>query len=119
LSRLIFLSERHLRTTIAIFADYYRQQRNHQGIQNKLIEPRRASSRWAASAVATNWAECSTITTAKPRELPFSRSAEFFGSTGLKLSESVEIEYVTQKYAAISVSMHFLSPLSAFRVLTG
>ena len=39
LSRLIFLSERHLRTTIAIFADYYRQRRNHQGIQNKLIEP--------------------------------------------------------------------------------
>ena len=30
----IFLSERHLRTTIAIFADYYRQRRNHQGIQN-------------------------------------------------------------------------------------
>jgi putative transposase len=39
LSRLIFLSERHLRTTIATFADYYCQRRNHQGIQNKLIEP--------------------------------------------------------------------------------
>jgi transposase InsO family protein len=39
LSRLIFLSERHLRTTIAIFADSYRQRRNHQGLQNKLIEP--------------------------------------------------------------------------------
>jgi putative transposase len=39
LSRLIFLSERHLRTTIATFADYYRQRHNHQGIQNKLIEP--------------------------------------------------------------------------------
>jgi putative transposase len=39
LSRLIFLSERHLRTTIATFVDYYRQRRNHQGIQNKLIEP--------------------------------------------------------------------------------
>ena len=39
LSRLIFLSEQHLRTTISIFADYYRHRRNHQGIENKLIEP--------------------------------------------------------------------------------
>ncbi|HZM02721.1 MAG TPA: integrase core domain-containing protein [Candidatus Saccharimonadales bacterium] len=39
LSRLIFLSERHLRTTISTFADYYRHRRNHQGIENKLIEP--------------------------------------------------------------------------------
>jgi transposase InsO family protein len=39
LSRLIFLGEQHLRTTIAIFADYYRTRRNHRGIENKLIEP--------------------------------------------------------------------------------
>jgi putative transposase len=39
LSRLIFLSERHLRTTISTFVEYYRHRRNHQGIQNKLIEP--------------------------------------------------------------------------------
>jgi putative transposase len=39
LSRLIFLSEQHLRTTISTFADYYRHRRNHQGIENKLIEP--------------------------------------------------------------------------------
>jgi transposase InsO family protein len=39
LSRLIFLSEQHLRTTISIFGDYYRHRRNHQGIGNKLIVP--------------------------------------------------------------------------------
>ena len=39
LSRLIFLSERHLRTTLSTFVEYYRHRRNHQGIQNKLIEP--------------------------------------------------------------------------------
>jgi transposase InsO family protein len=39
LSRLIFLSEQHLRTTISLFSDYYRHQRNHQGIQNKLVVP--------------------------------------------------------------------------------
>src|ERR1017187_4776731 len=46
---------------------------------------RRASPRWAASAAAMNWAGCSTTIIGKPRELPFSRSAEFFGSTGLPL----------------------------------
>ena len=39
LSRLIFLSEQHLRTTISIFSDYYLHRRNHQGIGNKLIVP--------------------------------------------------------------------------------
>jgi transposase InsO family protein len=39
LSRIIFLSESHLRTTISIFVEYYRHRRNHQGIENKLIEP--------------------------------------------------------------------------------
>jgi putative transposase len=39
LNRLIFLSERHLKTTISTFIDYYRHRRIHQGIQNKLIEP--------------------------------------------------------------------------------
>jgi putative transposase len=39
LSRLIFLSERHLRTIISTFVKYYRQRRNHQSIENKLIEP--------------------------------------------------------------------------------
>ena len=39
LSRLIFLSEGHLRTTLSTFVKYYRHRRNHQGIGNKLIEP--------------------------------------------------------------------------------
>jgi len=39
LSRLIFLSAQHLRSTIALYADHYRHRRNHQGIENKLIEP--------------------------------------------------------------------------------
>src|ERR1035438_3724492 len=39
LSRLIFLSQQHLWTAISTFVNYYRQRRNHQGIENKLIEP--------------------------------------------------------------------------------
>jgi hypothetical protein len=39
LSRLIFLREKHLRTTISLYVDHYRRQRNHQGVENKLIEP--------------------------------------------------------------------------------
>ena len=38
LSQLVFLSKSHLRTTISIFTKYYRHRRNHQGIDNKLIE---------------------------------------------------------------------------------
>ena len=39
LSRLIFLSEPHLRSTISIFTKYYLHRRNHQGIENNLIDP--------------------------------------------------------------------------------
>jgi hypothetical protein len=39
LNRLVILSEEHLRTTISVFIGYYRQRRNHQGIENQLIEP--------------------------------------------------------------------------------
>jgi transposase InsO family protein len=39
LSRLIFLGEDHLRTTLSMFSGHYRHRRNHQGIDNKLIEP--------------------------------------------------------------------------------
>lgn len=39
LSRLVFLSEKHLRTTLSIFIGHYRHRRNHQGIENKLIQP--------------------------------------------------------------------------------
>jgi len=39
LSRLLFLSEQHLRATLSILAKYYQHRRNHQGIENKLIEP--------------------------------------------------------------------------------
>jgi len=38
-SRLIFLSEQHLRATLSILTKYYQHCRNHQGIENKLIEP--------------------------------------------------------------------------------
>ena len=39
LSRLVFFSEGHLRKTISIFIGHYGHRRNHQGIENKLIEP--------------------------------------------------------------------------------
>ena len=39
LSRLVFLSEGHLRKTISTFIGYYRHRGNHQGIDNKLIVP--------------------------------------------------------------------------------
>ena len=39
LSRMIFFSEKRLRAAIREFVDHYHRERNHQGLENKLIEP--------------------------------------------------------------------------------
>ena len=39
LNRVILLGERHLRRTIADFVAHYHGERNHQGIDNELIQP--------------------------------------------------------------------------------
>jgi putative transposase len=39
LSRIIPLGERHLRRTIASYADHYHMERKHQGLGNRLINP--------------------------------------------------------------------------------
>ena len=39
LSRLIFLGEEHLRSAVSNFAAHYNRQRNHQGMENKLLTP--------------------------------------------------------------------------------
>jgi hypothetical protein len=38
LNRVIPFGERHLRRTIAAYVEYYHWERNHQGIENELIE---------------------------------------------------------------------------------
>jgi putative transposase len=44
LSRIIPLSEKHLRQTIVSYVDHYHMERNHQGLGNRLIEPVVANS---------------------------------------------------------------------------
>jgi putative transposase len=39
LSRVIPLGEKHLRRTIASYAEHYHLERNHQGLGNRLIDP--------------------------------------------------------------------------------
>jgi hypothetical protein len=39
LDRLILLGERHLRRALAEFETHYHTERNHQGLENELIEP--------------------------------------------------------------------------------
>ena len=39
LNKMIFLGEGHLRKTLACYVVHYHQERNHQGLENKLIEP--------------------------------------------------------------------------------
>ena len=43
LHRVILLGERHLRRTMAEFVAHYDAERNHQGLSNELIQPRRRS----------------------------------------------------------------------------
>src|SRR5262245_5579277 len=45
LSRVIPFGERHLRRTIAEFVEYYHRERNHQGLENELIEGAAAAAR--------------------------------------------------------------------------
>jgi transposase InsO family protein len=49
LSRMIFFGERSLRKATREYAAHYHQERNHQGIENRLIEPDRPRS--AAGAI--------------------------------------------------------------------
>ena len=39
LERMVLLGERHLRVAVASFVDHYHAERNHQGLDNKLIAP--------------------------------------------------------------------------------
>ena len=39
LDKLIFLGEEHLRRTLSCYLAHYHQERNHQALENKLIEP--------------------------------------------------------------------------------
>ena len=39
LSRLIFFGEKSLRRTVTTYLEHYHSERNHQGLNNKIIEP--------------------------------------------------------------------------------
>jgi putative transposase len=39
LNRVIPFGERHLRRTIAEYVEHYHRERNHQGLENELIDP--------------------------------------------------------------------------------
>ena len=40
LSRMIFFGEKSLRRAVTAFLEHYHAERNHQGVENQLIEPR-------------------------------------------------------------------------------
>ena len=39
LSKMIFFGEKMLRTAVGQFLDHFHRERNHQGLDNKIIEP--------------------------------------------------------------------------------
>jgi transposase InsO family protein len=59
LDRIVPLSEAHLRRAVGEYAKYYQHEGNHQGIENELIDPARASEHeWADHPVPTRSAGC-------------------------------------------------------------
>jgi putative transposase len=44
LNRLVILGEAHLRRTLVAFTEHYHRERNHQGLQDRLIMPMPAGS---------------------------------------------------------------------------
>lgn len=52
LSRMIFFGEASLRNAVWHFLEHYNAERNHQGLDNRLIEPR------ATSALSTGPVKC-------------------------------------------------------------
>ena len=51
LSKMIFFSERQLRTAVSEYIGHYQTERNHQGLANRLIEPAAEPASGAGKAV--------------------------------------------------------------------
>ena len=70
LERLIFFGEGALRKAIHEYVAHYHAERNHQGLENRLVrpEPRRERTMEAMSVGVHVSVECSTTTTAQQRE---------------------------------------------------
>ena len=62
LDRLIPMGERHFCRAVREFVAHYHGERNHQGLQNRLIQARRPSAPAAACVDDHVWAGCLTIT---------------------------------------------------------
>ena len=77
LNRLVFLAEAHLRRTLVAFTDHYHRERNHQGLQDRLITPEPTGPRMVRSAAARGSAGCFGTTIGPP-----DGSVEFPDSTG-------------------------------------
>ena len=67
LERMIFFSERALRTATNEFVAHFHAERNHQGLDHRIIE---RATKWgrgpAAYSAASGWVACSIITIVKP-----------------------------------------------------
>ena len=69
LNRMIFIGQASLRRAVAEFMEHYHEERNHQGLGNRLIRSTRAlplMTGWCVGGGDSG--ECSTSTTEKPHE---------------------------------------------------
>ncbi len=59
LDKMIFFGEKSLRNATKEFVIHYHGERNHQGLENKIIEPgSRSAKRRATSSAESGWADC-------------------------------------------------------------
>jgi hypothetical protein len=77
--RLIPIGERHFRRAVAEFIEHYHGERNHQGLDNRLIAGTPAADTARPVRGARAWEDCS-ITTSVLRDQPVGRDVEQYGA---------------------------------------
>jgi hypothetical protein len=68
LDRIVPLGERHLRRAVSEFVAHYHHERNHQGLENRLIEGPHPRTAMAESCAASVSGDFSASTIGRPRD---------------------------------------------------
>jgi len=87
LDRMIPIGERHFRRAIAEYVEHYHQERNHQGLANRLIADTLVIDRLVGCSADRGWVGCSISTGGPPDGL--SRALEQY-AFGLRRRRTVE-----------------------------
>ena len=84
LNRVIPFGERHLRRTIAEYVEHYHRERNHQGIENELIE--------GAPATSPRWPDSSASATRRVGHRALGMMHVYFGDSAMWEAPPIHVE---------------------------